>query len=424
MCTRCVRFTREISQTGELEVMRRGNHAEIDIFPGPAGRQPAGRQRRRPLPGRRPARQGFPAQAARLVPLEARLDLHALLDRVQHQRRGKPRGPLAVQAPPQSPRQRLLDLRRRTVQLQGGQRPQPAGGDVRPQERRSPAGRDRRGREGRRPGLEGDRRARRDRRRGALAVLDRRGSLPAGSLPEGVEPGQRAGPGAGPDARDRPDLPARPDQGPNRRHQLRRPASVHDPRREVPEPAGRRRGPRAFRGEGHRLRRADPARRRRRVSRVCTSPPTPSTPGSTKPRATPCGRRSSSWSSRTRRSRRWPIWPTSSWPARPSPRRRAATSTPTAGCSTPRRPCRRATARCPTSTCWRSCSIARAGRSIRARSWPSWPRRSRPSPSPRGVSCPAYGVVLGQSAPAGRHRRVPPSFTDTWFVAHGAARWR
>jgi NADH-quinone oxidoreductase subunit G len=34
MCTRCVRFTREITQTGELQVMRRGNHAEIDIFPG------------------------------------------------------------------------------------------------------------------------------------------------------------------------------------------------------------------------------------------------------------------------------------------------------------------------------------------------------------------------------------------------------
>ena len=33
MCTRCVRFTREISQTGELEVMNRGNHAEIAIFP-------------------------------------------------------------------------------------------------------------------------------------------------------------------------------------------------------------------------------------------------------------------------------------------------------------------------------------------------------------------------------------------------------
>jgi NADH-quinone oxidoreductase subunit G len=34
MCTRCVRFTREITQTGELQVMRRGNHAEIDVFPG------------------------------------------------------------------------------------------------------------------------------------------------------------------------------------------------------------------------------------------------------------------------------------------------------------------------------------------------------------------------------------------------------
>ncbi|SIO62152.1 NADH-quinone oxidoreductase subunit G [Singulisphaera sp. GP187] len=33
MCTRCVRFTREITQTGELQVMRRGNHAEIGVFP-------------------------------------------------------------------------------------------------------------------------------------------------------------------------------------------------------------------------------------------------------------------------------------------------------------------------------------------------------------------------------------------------------
>ena len=34
MCTRCVRFAREITQTGELQITRRGNHAEIDIFPG------------------------------------------------------------------------------------------------------------------------------------------------------------------------------------------------------------------------------------------------------------------------------------------------------------------------------------------------------------------------------------------------------
>lgn len=34
MCTRCVRFTREITQTGELGVTYRGSHAEIDVFPG------------------------------------------------------------------------------------------------------------------------------------------------------------------------------------------------------------------------------------------------------------------------------------------------------------------------------------------------------------------------------------------------------
>ncbi|WP_437226496.1 molybdopterin-dependent oxidoreductase [Planctomicrobium sp. SH661] len=34
MCTRCVRFTREISGTAELQVINRGTHEEIDIFPG------------------------------------------------------------------------------------------------------------------------------------------------------------------------------------------------------------------------------------------------------------------------------------------------------------------------------------------------------------------------------------------------------
>jgi NADH-quinone oxidoreductase subunit G len=34
MCSRCVRFTREISGTSELQVINRGSRAEIDIFPG------------------------------------------------------------------------------------------------------------------------------------------------------------------------------------------------------------------------------------------------------------------------------------------------------------------------------------------------------------------------------------------------------
>jgi NADH-quinone oxidoreductase subunit G len=34
MCTRCVRFTREVSGTAELQVVGRGHHEEIDVFPG------------------------------------------------------------------------------------------------------------------------------------------------------------------------------------------------------------------------------------------------------------------------------------------------------------------------------------------------------------------------------------------------------
>ena len=34
MCSRCVRFTREISGTAELQIVNRGHHSEIDIFPG------------------------------------------------------------------------------------------------------------------------------------------------------------------------------------------------------------------------------------------------------------------------------------------------------------------------------------------------------------------------------------------------------
>jgi NADH-quinone oxidoreductase subunit G len=34
MCSRCVRFTREIAGTAELSVVNRGDHSEIDVFPG------------------------------------------------------------------------------------------------------------------------------------------------------------------------------------------------------------------------------------------------------------------------------------------------------------------------------------------------------------------------------------------------------
>ena len=121
MCTRCVRFTREITQTGELEVMRRGNHAEIDIFPG----QPVDN----PLAG----------NVVDLCPVGALLDKDFL-----HKQRvwflsghdtictrcstgcnisaQENRGALWRYKPRHNPHVNdLLDLRRGAVQLQGGQ---------------------------------------------------------------------------------------------------------------------------------------------------------------------------------------------------------------------------------------------------------------------------------------------------------------
>ena len=194
MCTRCVRFTREITQTGELQVMRRGNHAEIDIFPG------------------HPVDNPLAGNVVDLCPVGALLDkdfLHkqrvwflskhdAVCTRCStgcnisaEENRG---AALAVQAAVQPARQRLLDLRRGPLQLQGGQRPRPAlprmyvrkDGDLEPVA-------DRPGAQGRRPRARRGRRAGRDRRRRPLAVPDGRGSVPDGLVPQGPEPGERAG---------------------------------------------------------------------------------------------------------------------------------------------------------------------------------------------------------------------------------------
>ena len=249
MCTRCVRFTREITQTGELQVMNRGNHAEINIFPGHPVDNPLAGNVVDLCPVGALLDKDFLHTPAGLVPLEARRDLHPLLHRLQHQLRGEPGPALAVQAAVQPARQRLLDLRRGPLQLQGGQRPRacwPAmyvrqGGDLEPVA-------DRPGAQGGRPGAGAGGRAGGGDRRRPLAVPDGRGSVPHGLVPQGAEPDERAGARAGAGAGRGPDLHARPDQGADRRHQLRRPPAVHDPRREVPEPAGRRGDPRALPG--------------------------------------------------------------------------------------------------------------------------------------------------------------------------------
>ena len=84
MCTRCVRFTREVSGTSELYVDGRGHKEEIDIFPGQAAEQQARGQRGGSLPGRGAAGQGFPLQAARLAAEADAVDLPGRCRRREH----------------------------------------------------------------------------------------------------------------------------------------------------------------------------------------------------------------------------------------------------------------------------------------------------------------------------------------------------
>ena len=261
MCTRCVRFTREISQTGELQVMRRGNHAEIDIFPG----EPVDN----PLAG----------NVVDLCPVGALLDKDFL-----HKQRAwflskhdsictrcstgcnvsaeENRGALWRFKPRQNPFVNDYWI------CDEGRYSYKAAND---------------------PNLLQAMYVRKNDDLTAVAVdeaakrLDQglkeicqAGGIVAGMLspfltveeayllalvPEGTEPGQRAGAWAGAyiAGPTRPSGPTRPRGGPAIPVLSFR--GLHDPRREVPEPAGRLGRSRALRGQGDRLRRALETRR-------------------------------------------------------------------------------------------------------------------------------------------------------------------
>jgi hypothetical protein len=67
MCTRCVRFTREVTGTGELWSPAAATRKRSTSSPASRSTTTL-RQRHRPLPRRRAARQGLPLRPARLVP--------------------------------------------------------------------------------------------------------------------------------------------------------------------------------------------------------------------------------------------------------------------------------------------------------------------------------------------------------------------
>jgi NADH-quinone oxidoreductase subunit G len=118
MCTRCVRFMREVAQDERLTVVQRGSRNVIDtFFEEGLDRLALGRQHRRHLPGGRAGQQGLPAQGARLGPGPHPLRLPQLHPGVQHPA-GDPRQPGdAPQAAPQRGGQRPLDVRLRPPQL-------------------------------------------------------------------------------------------------------------------------------------------------------------------------------------------------------------------------------------------------------------------------------------------------------------------
>ena len=69
LCSRCVRFTREISKSHALGIQNRGDDSLVRaVEDGAFDRRSVLRQRHRHLPGRRAAVAAVPAQGARLVP--------------------------------------------------------------------------------------------------------------------------------------------------------------------------------------------------------------------------------------------------------------------------------------------------------------------------------------------------------------------
>ena len=125
LCTRCVRFMRDIEGDAQINIIDRGYGSEIATFQEEGvhsliSGQPDGR-----LPGRRHHDARLPVQVAALgQPERGRHDLHAVLEGLQHDRldqgqagvgQGLAAHPLHAALQPR--RQRLLDVRHRPLRL-------------------------------------------------------------------------------------------------------------------------------------------------------------------------------------------------------------------------------------------------------------------------------------------------------------------
>ena len=87
LCTRCIRFTRDIVGDDALGIVNRGSYNTLTAYPGKVVRQQLHAQHGGYLPGGRAHLEGFPVPDARLVPEGNQEPMHELRDGLQHRHR-------------------------------------------------------------------------------------------------------------------------------------------------------------------------------------------------------------------------------------------------------------------------------------------------------------------------------------------------
>ena len=129
LCSRCVRFTREISRTNPLGIVERGGHAYVERNQDADPVDALLGQRHRAVPHGRAAVARFPVQEPRLVSRAGALGLHRLRARLQRQSVAAQEGVAAAlggrgSEPRDLPGDRVRQSRhQRAVALQQGLRP-------------------------------------------------------------------------------------------------------------------------------------------------------------------------------------------------------------------------------------------------------------------------------------------------------------
>ena len=129
LCSRCVRFTREISKSNMLGIVERGAHAFVERVDPDVRRRPVLGQRHRPVPDGRPAVARLPLPEPRVVSRAGAFGVHGLLARLQHRSVAAQEGVAAALARRGAqqhavPRHRPREPRdQRSLALQQGLRP-------------------------------------------------------------------------------------------------------------------------------------------------------------------------------------------------------------------------------------------------------------------------------------------------------------